>query len=265
MQFVSLNSGSNGNCYYVGNDHDAVVVDAGLSCRELLRRMQQREVDHQRIRAIFISHEHTDHIKGVDVLSRKLNVPVYITEATHRSARLTLSPALRRSFQHNTSVQINSLLVMPFRKAHDAAEPFSFTIQSSDKVVGVFTDIGYVCNELRHHFSKCHAAFLEANYDDEMLQNGPYPYYLKKRISGNDGHLSNQQALELFIQHRAPHLSHLILSHLSRENNHPDIVYQLFQQHAQDTLIHVASRDEASPVFDLSGNRQTVVQTHLAL
>ncbi len=265
MHFVSLNSGSNGNCYFVGNQRDAVLVDAGLSCRELLRRMALREIDHQKIRAIFISHEHIDHIRGVDVLSRKLNVPVYITEATHQSGRLSLTPALRRSFQHNEPININSLLVVPFRKAHDAAEPFSFTIQSSDKVVGVFTDIGHVCNELRHHFSKCHAAFLEANYDDEMLQNGPYPYYLKKRISSNDGHLSNHQALELFIQHRAPHLSHLILSHLSRENNHPKLVYDLFQQHAQETLIHVASRDEASPVFDLAGNRQSVVQTFLTL
>ena len=97
MYFASLNSGSNGNCYFVGNEHDAVVVDAGLSSRELLRRMQERQLDAQKIRAIFISHEHSDHIRGVDVLSRKLNVPVYITEATHRSGRLALSPALRRS------------------------------------------------------------------------------------------------------------------------------------------------------------------------
>lgn len=265
MYFASLNSGSNGNCYFVGNEHDAVVVDAGLSSRELLRRMQERQLDAQKIRAIFISHEHSDHIRGVDVLSRKLNVPVYITEATHRSGRLALSPALRRSFKHNEAVNISSLLVIPFRKAHDAAEPFSFTVHSNNKSVGVFTDIGHVCNELQHHFAQCHAAFLEANYDDEMLQNGPYPYYLKKRISGPDGHLSNQQALELFIKHRAPHLSHLILSHLSRENNHPDLVYQLFQPHAENTLIHVASRNEASPVFDLSGKRHTSLQTHLSL
>jgi len=265
MQFLSLNSGSNGNCYYVGNHHDAVLIDVGLSCREILKRLTARNIKHQRIRAIFISHEHSDHIRGVDVLSRKLNVPVYITEATHQSGRLSLSPALRRSFKHNEPIHIHSLLITPFIKSHDAAEPFSFTVQSNDRVVGVFTDIGHVCNELRHHFSKCHAAFLEANYDDEMLQNGPYPYYLKKRISGNEGHLSNQQALELFIQHRAPHLSHLILAHLSRENNHPQLVYDLFQKHAQKTLIHVASRDEASPLFNLAGQTLNAVQVSLAL
>lgn len=265
MQFLSLNSGSNGNCYYVGNHLDAVLIDVGLSCREILKRLTTRNIHHQRIRAIFISHEHADHIRGVDVLSRKLNVPVYITEATHQSGRLSLSPALRRSFKHNEPIHIHSLLITPFIKSHDAAEPFSFTIQSNDRVVGVFTDIGHVCNELRHHFSKCHAAFLEANYDDEMLQNGPYPYYLKKRISGNEGHLSNHQALELFIQHRAPHLSHLILSHLSRENNHPQLVYDLFHPHAHQTFIHGASRDEASPLFNLTGHTLNAVQVSLAL
>ena len=128
-------------------------------------------------------------------------------------------------------------------------DPYSFIVACNGVKVGVFTDIGWPCEHVVRHFRQCHAAFLESNYDEDMLQNGRYPYYLKKRISGEKGHLSNKQALELFKSHRPTFMSHLLLSHLSKENNSPEIVEQLFNAHANGIKIVVASRFKETEVY----------------
>jgi phosphoribosyl 1,2-cyclic phosphodiesterase len=253
LYIASLNSGSNGNCYYVGSGQDAVLVDAGISCRETERRMKRLDLDITRVRAIFISHEHIDHISGLRVLSKKYQLPVYITPATERSGNLALEKNLVRPFVDNSIVTVGSLTVIPFTKEHDADDPHSFVIASAGIRVGVFTDIGIACERLTHHFKHCHAAFLEANYDRDMLMNGDYPAHLKKRISGGVGHLSNDQALELFKRHRPAFMTHLVLSHLSQNNNKPEIVDQLFQKHAGETTIIVASRYQESEVYTIDG------------
>jgi phosphoribosyl 1,2-cyclic phosphodiesterase len=249
---TSLNSGSNGNCYYVGNNEEAVLVDAGISCRETDKRMARLGLSMLKVKAIFISHEHSDHIRGVEVLSKKYQLPVYITEGTRVSGRLKISPELLRSFEAYEDIQVGGLTIVPFRKYHDAADPYSFTISGNGVNVGVYTDIGAPCDHLVRHFKDCHAAFLEANYDTEMLEGGNYPFYLKKRISGGQGHLSNHQALELFTTHRSEALSLLLLSHLSKNNNKPELVQELFIPHAGNTTIVVASRYEESPVYHVT-------------
>jgi phosphoribosyl 1,2-cyclic phosphodiesterase len=246
---ASLNSGSNGNCYYIGTEREAVLVDAGISCRETEKRMQQLELPMQRVKAVFISHEHTDHIRGVTILAKKYQLPVYITPKTLRNSRLNLAEHLVVPFCATEPVQIGPMTITAFPKFHDAADPHSFSVTCSGVRVGIFTDIGVVCEQLAAHFSQCQAAFLEANYDEEMLHQGRYPYYLKKRISGGRGHLSNKQALELFTSGKPDNMSHLLLSHLSQENNCPTLVQNLFQAHAGHTEIIVASRLEATPVF----------------
>lgn len=245
----SLNSGSNANCYYVGNEAEAVLVDAGLSCRETEKRMRQLELSPEKIKAIFISHEHSDHITGLAGLSRKYQLPVYITPATQAGCRLPLDPALLRSFQHNKPVTIGALQVTPFRKQHDAADPHSFLVSGGGIHVGVITDAGYACREITRFFRRCHAAFLEANYCPAMLAGGHYPLQLQQRIRGDKGHLSNEQALELFREHRSPELQLLVLSHLSKHNNKPELVESLFTRESGNTSVYVASRYAASPVF----------------
>ena len=252
LYICSLNSGSNGNCYYVGNDHDAVLVDAGISCRETVKRLSRSGLDIGKVRAIFVSHEHSDHIRGVEVLSRRFKLPVFITETTRLSGRLSIEPHLTGTFRASEIVAIGSLLVTPFMKQHDASDPHSFLIEHNGTVAGVFTDIGVGCRHVVSHFSRCHAAFLESNYDEKMLSEGPYPFHLKKRISGGNGHLSNTQALQLFLTYRRPDLSHLLLSHLSEENNCPKLVHDLFSKHAGDTQVVVASRYGESPVFHIN-------------
>jgi phosphoribosyl 1,2-cyclic phosphodiesterase len=249
LYLTSLNSGSNGNCYYIGNGDDAVLIDAGISCRETERRMMRLGLPIRNVKAIFITHEHTDHTRGAEVLSRKHRIPVYITGATFLNSRMNLEPGLTKDFNSETTVVIGGLTIKPFPKWHDASEPHSFTVSSNGITAGVFTDIGTACENVALHLRTCHAAFLEANYDETMLDNGHYPPYLKKRIKSMEGHLSNDQALELFNTHRSPNLKLLILSHLSAENNRPQLVHELFSRHAKGTRIVVASRFEESEVF----------------
>ena len=255
LYFTSLNSGSNGNCYYIGNEEEAVLIDAGLSCRETERRMDRLGLTMRKVKAIFISHEHGDHIRGIEVLSRKHQLPVYISLTTLQHSRLKLDAGLVRPLVAGTTTLIGTLLINAFLKNHDAADPHSFTVENSETCVGIFTDIGRVCDNLSTHFKRCHAAFLEANYDEVMLQNGRYPYHLKNRIRGGRGHLSNKEALGLFLACRSPHMSHLLLSHLSADNNHPDLVRDLFVEQANGTNIIVASRYQETPVYAACGSK----------
>lgn len=180
LYVAALNSGSNGNCYYIGNDEEAVLIDAGLSCRETEKRMYRLGLTMKKVKAIFISHEHSDHIKGLEVLSRKHQLPVYISAGTLRHAGLSLDPDLVQFLCAGTPVHIGALAVSPFLKHHDAADPHSFTVEDPHTCIGIFTDIGKVCENLSTHFQRCHAAFLEANYDEVLLEKGRYPYHLKK-------------------------------------------------------------------------------------
>jgi phosphoribosyl 1,2-cyclic phosphodiesterase len=251
VYFASLNSGSNANCYYVGNGSTAMLIDAGLSCRETEKRMLRLGLEIEQVKAIFISHEHSDHIAGIQTLSKKYQLPVYITQKTLANSNLVIDEQLIRNFKKNETVAVGEMQIKCFSKSHDAADPHSFMISMGSVNVSVITDIGYACKEVVHYFSQSNVAFLESNYCEEMLANGGYPYYLKKRISGDEGHLSNQQALALFLNHRPAQLSHLILSHLSNNNNKPELVDALFQPHAGTTKVIVASRYEESEVFSI--------------
>jgi phosphoribosyl 1,2-cyclic phosphodiesterase len=263
---TSLNSGSNGNCYYVANDTEAVLVDAGISCRETERRMQLLDLSMSKVKAIFISHEHTDHIKGVESIAEKYSLPVYITNATAQRGRLHFKKQLINYFTGYQPVRIGDLSIIAFPKLHDAADPHSFIISDNGITVGIFTDIGACCNHVTTHFSQCHAAFLEANYDEAMLEEGRYPLFLKNRIRGGNGHLSNAQALEIFITHRPSFMTHLLLAHLSKDNNNPQLVQQLFSDHANGIQIMIASREEQTPVFIIRAeDKKTVVKNRLAL
>ncbi len=248
---ASLNSGSNANCYYVGNAAEAVLIDAGLSCRETEKRMKQLGLSMEMVKALFVSHEHTDHITGVPGISKKHRLPVYITTATLKNSNIPLEPKLTRSFKHAKPITIGGLSVIPFRKSHDADDPHSFMVSGHGVKIAVITDIGHACKRVIKYFSQCHAAFLETNYCEDMLATGHYPRYLKKRISSDSGHLSNTQALELFRHYRSEHLHLLILSHLSKNNNKPELVESLFKPHAGKTKIFVASRYAPTPVFSI--------------
>jgi phosphoribosyl 1,2-cyclic phosphodiesterase len=176
---------------------------------------------------------------------------VYVTPDTKREGRLDLKEKLALSFKAYESVLIGDLSIMPFPKLHDATDPHSFVVANGAVKVGVFTDIGVPCEHVIRNFKQCHAVFLESNYDEEMLEMGRYPIQLKNRIRDGKGHLSNRQALDLFLQHKPSFMSHLLLSHLSAENNSHRIVRELFRERSGDTKIIIASRSKETQVYHI--------------
>jgi phosphoribosyl 1,2-cyclic phosphodiesterase len=247
----SLNSGSNGNCYYIGNQDEAILIDGGISCRETVKRLKRAGLSIRNVKAIFVSHEHGDHIHGVPGICKKFKLPVYITPSTLKFGNIEVQQELVHSFQAYQPIQIGKLTITAFPKHHDASDPHSFIVSSESVTVGVFTDIGTVCEHVANNFKECHACFLETNYDEYMLENGRYPFSLKRRITGGKGHLSNTQALKLFLDHRPAFMSHLFLSHLSADNNRPKLVHNLFSQKADNTEIIVASRTKETRVYHI--------------
>ena len=273
LSIASLNSGSNGNCYFIGNGNEAVFIDAGLSCRETELRMKRLGLNMSLVKAIFISHEHSDHIQGVSQIVAKYKIPIYFSQPTLKEAGFG---RIRKHAFHFTATQpvmIGGLRITAFKKKHDACDPHSFIISAAKTNIGVFTDIGEPCDQLIHYFKQCHAAFLETNYDEDMLQNGSYPVYLKNRISGGSGHLSNRQALDLYLKHRPSFMSHLLLSHLSRENNSPELVESLFTSVPAETRIIIASRYQETALYQITAEEshfknlipKTKIQQQLSL
>ncbi len=249
LEVSSLNSGSNGNCYYIGNDRYGILVDAGLSRRETEKRLKRLGLSLQQISAIFITHEHGDHIHGIAGISRKHAIPIYLSQRTLEQTGLSIRQELIRTFKPYEEITIGNISVKGFPKFHDACDPHSFIVSCDGVNVGVFTDVGAPCHHMRTHFAQCHAAFLESNYDEEMLESGRYPWSLKNRIRGGYGHLSNRQALKFFQDHRPHFMSHLFLSHLSGDNNSPHLVEQLFNQVAGRTRIVVAGRYQETQLY----------------
>ncbi len=253
---ASLNSGSNGNCYYLGNEEEGVLIDVGISCREVEKRLKRLEIPVSRIKAVFITHEHNDHIHGVPAFTKKHKLPVFTTEGTILYGNLGNEIERERInvFRPYQSVKIGNISVTGFPITHDANDPHNFIVASDSVTVGIFTDIGFPCYHVTQHFAQCHAAFLESNYDEHMLEFGSYPYQLKNRIRGGKGHLSNRQALKLFLDHRPAFMTHLFLSHLSQNNNTPDIVEELFSGMAHSTHIAVMSRERESSLYLIENN-----------
>ena len=251
LNITSLNSGSNGNCYYIGNNAEAVLIDAGISCRETEKRMRHLGLSMRKVKGIFISHEHSDHIKGVKGIALKYKLPVFITEPTAQSMSTLIDMTMFNFITAYQPVMLGGLIITAFTKLHDAADPHSFIVSGNGVTVGIFTDIGAACSNVITHFGKCNAAFLEANYDNQLLEKGRYPVFLKNRIRGGMGHLSNHQALEIFTKHRPPFMTHLFLSHLSKDNNCPELVQRLFNSHAKNVAVIIASRYQQTALYTI--------------
>lgn len=251
LEICAIASGSNGNCYYIGNNTDAVLIDAGISTKQIFARMKERGLNPAKIKALFITHEHSDHMRGARVLGKRLQIPVYITAKTYNSSYRNLRPDYPRFFTPEETIQVGGFTIHPVPKNHDAAEPCSFRIEYDERNIGVFTDIGEACNNVKSHLELCDGLFLESNYDEKMLWEGNYPWPLKKRVASEVGHLSNDQALQLLENHAGEKLKLVFLSHLSKENNTPEIALQNMQSLSHRFEIKLASRYEASEVIRL--------------
>jgi phosphoribosyl 1,2-cyclic phosphodiesterase len=252
IEICALASGSNGNCYYIGNQHGAVLIDVGISTRQLMQRFSSAGLTPAKVKAIFVSHEHSDHSRGVQVLSKRLAIPVYMTSRTYYAMPRPHRPDYVQFFNPGEMVNTGSFVVHTLLKNHDAAEPCSFRIEYNGKSVGVFTDIGEPCSNVREAVHNCHALFMESNYDEEMLLKGSYPWFLKNRVASAQGHLSNIQALELIEHYGNPELECIFLSHISKENNTPDLALSVFQKLRDQMVIKPTSRFAATEVYMLN-------------
>jgi phosphoribosyl 1,2-cyclic phosphodiesterase len=231
VSLTMLASGSRGNTALVSSSMTRVLVDAGISCRETFKRMKALGEDPHSLSAILITHEHCDHIYGLAVLARRLNIPVYMTAATHQAWARSLRddagelPKLERLeiFSAGRGFQVGDIAVMPFTIPHDAADPVGFTFRSEGVKLGLATDLGYIPISISDHLRGCDVLVMESNHDLEMLRVGPYPWSVKQRVMSRVGHLSNAALADFFLSDYDGDAAYVVLAHLSEHNNHPEL------------------------------------------
>ena len=233
-----LASGSRGNTALVESSRARLLVDAGISCRETFKRLKTAGFDPRSLSAILITHEHADHVSGLAVLAKKLDIPVFMTGATHQAWARSLRddagelPKLARLeiFSAGRQFQIADITVMPFTIPHDAADPVGFTFRAEGAKIAFATDLGYMPASVRDHLRRCDVLILESNHDVEMLRVGPYPWSVKQRVMSRVGHLSNDSLAQFFAEDYDGGASHIVLAHLSEQNNHPEVARRTAEQ-----------------------------------
>lgn len=262
LRFSPLFSGSSGNATYVGCDDAHILVDAGVSGSRVIKELERIGVDPRSLSAILVTHEHIDHIKGIGILSRKFDLPVYASEGTWRAMEHkigTVSHKNMRVFEPEQDFFVGSIDVTPFPIPHDAAQPTGYIFEAGGAKLALATDLGCVRESWLRHVYGASAVLLESNYDPWMLEVGPYPAELKRRISGRKGHLCNDDAAEVAAALAAAGARHIMLGHLSKENNYPELALKCAELALSqagfapqvDVKITVASRDHNSGVFSL--------------
>lgn len=265
MRLCSIASGSSGNCTYVGSEATHLLVDVGISGKRTEAGLKELELTGADIDGILVTHEHSDHISGLGVFCRKYEIPIYATKGTiqailHNGGKNVPDASLFREIEADKKIIIKDLTVSPMRISHDAAEPVAYRIGYEGKRVAVCTDLGFYNDYTVECLKGLDAILLEANHDVNMLQVGPYPYYLKQRILGDRGHLSNENSGRLLNRVLHDNLKAVVLGHLSKENNLPQLAYEAVRLEitlgegpykAEDFYIQVAKRSEISQVIEV--------------
>ena len=231
MRFCNIASGSSGNCTYVGDDDTHLCVDAGISGKRIEAGLNELGLTTADMTGILITHEHTDHINGLGVISKKYRIPIYATRGTIGAIRSmprfqTIPEELFREIRADEPFSLGAFKIRPVKISHDAAEPVAFRLDNNGKSVGIMTDLGKYDDYIVESLKDCSTVMLEANHDVNMLQVGPYPYMLKKRILGDKGHLSNDSCGRLLVELLCDRLENIILGHLSLENNLAELAYE---------------------------------------
>ena len=253
LSLCMLASGSKGNATYISDGETSILVDAGLSGIELQRRLTSRRLAPEDLDAIVVTHEHSDHVRGVGILSRRFKLPVYINQKTEEASSQLGSLHEIRPFECGTTFNISNLAVHPFSISHDAEDPAGFTVGQNGTTLAIATDMGIATSMVREHLKHCALLILEANHDPQMLQAGPYPWPLKQRIQSRVGHLSNSESKKLLNELQHENLRHVILAHLSEINNTPQ---KAFDEVAQaltrcNAQLMVADQYNSGPVIYL--------------
>lgn len=256
LRICNLGSGSSGNATFVATDEARVLFDAGFSCRQIQLRLAAIGVDYKTLDAVVISHEHSDHVQGLETLIRKTGVKVFVSQPT--SEKLTWKRAVPEltTFEAGRGFEIGDLAIETFTVSHDAVDPVGFCIGHGGCKLSIATDLGYLSDSVRYHLLGSDLIVLESNHDLEMLKSGPYPWDLKQRVMSRAGHLSNAAVAEFLSQHWDRRARTVVLAHLSTNNNHPTIAEMdacraISSVQADDTRVVVASQGSPTPVFEL--------------
>ena len=252
VRFASLGSGSKGNSAVIDDGETCLLIDLGFTLKDALRRMARLNLDPLDIDAILVTHEHADHCHGVPVFARKFKTPVYLSHGTYSPVDMGRLPILNRINCHQP-FQLGTFEVIPVAVPHDAKEPCQYVISSNGLTVGILTDLGHITPHVRQCYRECDVLMLECNHDAQMLREGPYSWPLKKRVGGEYGHLNNEQASDLLGSVNLQRLRKLVLSHVSQQNNRPDLALAAVREHLRGwpgDLI-VASQDEGMAWVEL--------------
>jgi len=230
-KLISLSSGSNGNCYYLGTSQYGILIDAGIGARTIKKYLREYGIALETIMAVLVTHDHADHIKSVGALGCKMSIPIYATETVHYG--IERSPYVRENINGSKRIiekeqpfEIKEFKITAFDVPHDTIENVGYKIEIEGKSIVIATDIGRITDTIIEYVSTANHLIVEANYDEEMLQNGRYPHYLKKRITSGMGHISNKMTSELLCNIYHDNLDEVWLCHLSQDNNHPELAYK---------------------------------------
>lgn len=263
MRLCSIASGSSGNCIYMGDENTHLLVDTGISKKRVEQGLSELDIKGEDLSGILVTHEHIDHIQGLGVFSRKYEVPIYATKGTIEGIRKCSSlgkmpEGILHEIEIDQTFTIGTLEVLPFAISHDANEPSGYRIGNGSKAMAVATDLGTYDDYIVKHLKNLNAVVLEANHDIHMLEVGPYPYPLKRRVMGDKGHLSNELSGRLLCDILHDNLQSVVLGHLSKENNYAELAYETVKleitmgdnpYRGEEIPIIVAKRDTVSDII----------------
>jgi phosphoribosyl 1,2-cyclic phosphodiesterase len=261
LRVVVLGSGSAGNAIAVSDGVETVLVDCGFSARETARRLAAGGIEPSSVTAVLITHEHTDHTRGLDVFARRREIVVCASHGTRRAAALDGLPADVRTLEPGETHTVGRFTVVPFRTSHDAAEPVGYRIETqAGEVAGIATDTGVLTPEAFDALARCDVLGLESNHDVRMLETGPYPYFLKRRIASERGHLSNAAAASALEQLVSPRLRRVVALHRSRTNNTRDLVLEALRRRLSDVGFEgdLVAADQAASCGDMPKKAETL-------
>lgn len=251
MQFCCLGSGSKGNATLVRSANALLMIDCGFSLKYMLTALESKGCSPADVTAILVTHEHGDHVAGVNTFAKRFNTPVYLTAGTARSGKVDAQKARLHTVQPDKAFTIADITIQPVTVPHDAREPCQFVFRSAGKTLGVMTDLGSISPHVASHFQACDSLLLEANHDVDMLWGGSYPPSLKQRVLSDWGHLSNVQAAA-FLATFSSSLNTLVLGHISEKNNSLDIVQQVFSAfEGLASTFHLASQESGFDWLDV--------------
>ena len=252
MRFASLGSGSKGNSTVVESDTACVMVDCGFGLRNACTRLERIGKSPEDLTAIIVTHEHSDHWKGIGALSAKYNIPVYLSAGSLKAKEIQSGEALFNCIDSHKDFYVGDICIKPVPVPHDAREPIQYILSNGKVQLGILTDLGHFTPHVVSSYSKCDALLLECNYDDDMLLDGPYPRFLKDRVSGMFGHLSNRQAADLLLALDLSRLKTLVIGHISAKNNDVSLVKAAIEPLCgEDIVLSFADQESGSPWMEI--------------